>query len=268
MAQTIVRQKIIGNPGRRRPAARKRKRNPGDILGFVMSPAGNPGRKKGGSSMAAAKRRNRGKARANSSHKRRRRNPGTRMATRRNSSHRRRHTRENPGMRMNRHHRRHRRNPGAFAGGIGESITNAVFVIVGALGSKLGAQTVLGANNVGVTGYAANAAAGAVMWFLAEKVMKNRAAGNGIIAGTLVQIILRVINDYTPFGSYVANLGMGDYQAQSFVTPQVLVSPYQSAAIQIPNGWGAPPPPPMAAAPGGKGMGGRASYGAPGGGSY
>lgn len=263
MAQTIVRQKIIGNPGRR--ANRARKRNPGDILGFVMSPAGNPGRKKGGSSMAAAKRRNRGKARykANPRRKHHRKNPGTKMAMRRNSSPRRRGARRNPGYKV-RHHRR--RNPGMFAGGIGESITNAVFVIVGALGSKLGAQTILGANNVGVTGYAANAAAGGVLWFVAEKVMKNRAAANGIIAGTLVQIILRVINDYTPFGSYVANLGMGDYQAQSFVTPQVLVAPNQNATIQIPNGWGAPPPQAMAVVPGGKGMG-RSSYGG-GGGSY
>ena len=116
--------------------------------------------------------------------------------------------------------------------------TNAVFVIVGALGSKLGAQAVLGTNNVGVVGYAGNAATGAVLWFLAEKVMKNRNAANGIIAGTLVQIILRIINDYTPFGSYVANLGMGDYQMQSFVTPQVLVDPMRNANIQIPAGWG------------------------------
>ena len=123
-------------------------------------------------------------------------------------------------------------------GGIGATLTNAVFVIVGALGSKLGAQAVLGTNNVGVVGYAGNAAAGGVLWFLAEKVMKNRSASNGIIAGTLVQIILRVINDYTPFGSYVANLGMGDYQMQSFVTPQVLVAPWQNADIAIPPGWG------------------------------
>ena len=133
-------------------------------------------------------------------------------------------------------------------GGIGPMFTNAVFVIVGALGSKLGAQAVLGTNNVGVVGYAGNAATGAVLWFLAEKVMKNRAAANGIIAGTLVQILLRVINDYTPFGSYVANLGMGDYQMQSFVTPQILVDPMRNANIRVPPGWG--PGPPMSASAG------------------
>jgi hypothetical protein len=245
MAKTVVRQRIIGNPGRRRRhtkarAGHRRKKNPGaEILGFVLGPAGNPGRKKGGS-MARKRRRNRGTAvRRNRVHRRRRTNrksnPGLRAMHRNRSTRRR---RRNPGVsrirRMNRHHRR--RNPGDS--GIGAMFTNAVFVIVGALGSKLGAQAVLGTNNVGVVGYAGNAATGAVLWFLAEKVMKNRNAANGIVAGTIVQIILRVINDYTPFGSYVANLGMGDYQMQSFVTPQVLVNPMQNANIQIPAGWG------------------------------
>jgi hypothetical protein len=236
MAQTTVRQRIIGNPGQKRGYKRKasgkhRKRNPGDILGFVLSPpAGNPGRKKGGS-MAKAKR-NRGYARKNRPHHKRKRNPGMKMARRNPGYRHRRRSRRNVGRRTN--HRR--RNPGEM--GIGAALTNAVFVVVGALGSKLGAQAVLGTNNVGVVGYAGNAAAGGVLWFLAEKVMKNRNAANGIIAGTLVQIILRVINDYTPFGSYVANLGMGDYQMQSFVTPQVLVAPWQNADIAIPPGWG------------------------------
>jgi len=160
---------------------------------------------------------------------------------------------------MNRHHRR--RNPGDL--GIGPMFTNAVFVIVGALGSKLGAQAVLGTNNVGVVGYAGNAATGAVLWFLAEKVMKNRNAANGIVAGTIVQILLRVINDYTPFGSYVANLGMGDYQMQSFVTPQILVDPMRNANIRIPQGWGAGGGPPMSATAGAKQVRGGTAAAAP-----
>ena len=277
MAKTVVRQRIIGNPGRRRRhmkarAGHRRKRNPGaEILGFVLGPAGNPGRKKGGS-MARKRRRNRGTAvRRNRVHRRRRTNrksnPGLRAMHRNRSTRRR---RRNPGVsrirRMNRHHRR--RNPGDT--GIGALFTNAVFVIVGALGSKLGAQAVLGTNNVGVVGYAGNAATGAVLWFLAEKVMKNRTAANGIVAGTIVQIILRVINDYTPFGSYVANLGMGDYQMQSFVTPQVLVNPMQNANIQIPPGWGGGGGPAMSATAGvrqmrggGGGGGGQPAIAAP-----
>ena len=143
MAQTITRQRIIGNPGRRKRHARRRSRNPGEILGFVLGPtAGNPGRKRG--NMAKAKR-NRGKAKTNRHH-RRRGNPG--MHVRRNrhhAVHHHRRRRHNPGMRRNRHHH-HRRNPGDF-GGIGPMLTNAVFVIVGALGSKLGAQALLKSAN-------------------------------------------------------------------------------------------------------------------------
>jgi hypothetical protein len=242
MAITQRRTTVVGNPGRRAfgsaPAKRKkykrgpgaRHRNPGDIIGFTM--AGNPGRKQGGT-MAKTKRKYK-----KSSH----RNTGV--------SSKRRSYKKNPG-RVTHHRRRYRHNPGSnsFAGGgIGPLVTNAVFVIVGALGSKLGAQAVLGTNNVGVMGYAGNAVVGGVLWFITEKLMKNRAASSGVISGTLVQILLRVINDYTPFGSYVAQLGMGDYQAQSFVTPQVLLDPWNSAKIQIPPGWS---PRMVAAAPAG-----------------
>lgn len=140
--------------------------------------------------------------------------------------------------------RNYRRNPGGES--LTNIVTNAIFVIAGALGSKLLTQMVLGANNVGVVGYAGNAIVGGLMWFATEKVMHNKTASNGVIAGTAVQIILRLINDYTPFGQYVSQLGMGDYQAQSFVTPQVLVDPYNSAAIRIPGAWLPPPPPPPA----------------------
>ena len=204
---------------RHRPRSRK---NSGEIIGYTFA---QPARKnRGRKNMAKSARR---------THKRRahRTRVGHRVNRRRNT-----------GRRNYTHHRRrrvmHRRNPGVGGmGRIGGIAINAVFVIAGALGSKLLAQMVLGANNTGAIGYAANAIAGGVLWFLAEKVMHNKDAANGIIAGTAVQIILRLINDYTPFGSYVSQLGMGDYQAQAFVTPQVLVDPFNSARIQIPAGW-------------------------------
>ncbi len=149
-------------------------------------------------------------------------------------------------------HRKVRRNIGGGGRGFGSTLTNAVFVIAGALFSKLGAQIALGTNNTGPIGYFANAVAGAVLWFGTSKLMKNQAASDGVIAGTVVQVLLRVLNDYTPFGAYVANLGLGDYQMQSYVTPQVLVDPVNSAEIQQPNGWGQPMLP-AAAAPAGVG---------------
>ena len=241
MAVTTQRTRIVGNTGRRafgsssRPKPRPKsvghrtRSNVGEIIGFTL---GNPGRKAGSMKKKAHKKSasHRPKGYGKSLYKA---NPGRKVAG---------------GHHMTRYSKR--RNAGSVSG-LGPIVTNALFVIVGALGSKLGAQAVLGANNVGLIGYAANAAAGGVIWFLTEKVMHNRAAAAGVIAGTVVQIILRIINDYTPFGSYVAQLGMGDYQMQSFVTPQVLVDPWNSAEIAIPNGWGAAAPPMLTAGGGG-----------------
>jgi hypothetical protein len=258
------RKRIIANPGRRRnarkmsakqraifgrtPAIRaaakaslRRKRahglhrnrsrsNPSEIIGFTLA---NPARRKG-HKMARRRthhrkenRRRVNRSRRNPAHSHRRKHHSY---THHRRSNRRRH---NPRYRMNRRH--HRRNPGM--GQFGGYLTNAAFVLVGALGSKLGAQLILGANNTGWIGYGMNAIVGAGLWFITERVMKNKEAASGVIAGTLVEIILRIINDMTPFGSYVSGLGMGDYMMQSFVTPQVLVDPYNNAQIQIPNGW-------------------------------
>lgn len=273
MAQT-TRERIIANKGRRNLSAKqiryfgtpkqkaalratrkrshshrtnsrsrpKSKRNKGEIIGYTFAtPARkNKGRKK---HMAATKKSK--KARRARSNRRARANRVRRNAPRPHSY---RHTRRK--MRMNR-----RRNPGEGMGRISSIAINAVFVIVGAVGSKLLAQMVLGSNNTGVVGYAANAIAGGAMWFVAEKVMHNKDAANGIIAGTAVEIILRLISDYTPFGSYVSGLGMGDYQAQAWLTPQVLVAPYNNATIQWPQGLlSAVTPPPAATMPAGVGV--------------
>lgn len=129
-----------------------------------------------------------------------------------------------------------RRNAGHAASrfAMGNTVINGIFVIAGALGTKLITQMVLSANNTGWIGYGVSALVGAVLWFATDKTLHNPAASAGIIAGTVVQIIIRLINDYTPFGQYVSQLGMGDYQAQAFLTPQVLVDPYNSAQIQFP----------------------------------
>jgi len=234
MAKTYRKVKVVGNTGRRAfgsPSKKKKKyKRPGhatrsnpDIIGFTLL---NSGRK--GNMAKTKKKSKKAKGYAHSAH------------------------RSNTGHAK--HTKKHyRRNTGTM-GGMAPLVTNAAFVIIGALGSKLGAQAVLGTKNTGLLGYATNAAVGGALWFLTEKVMKNRAASTGVISGTIVQILLRIINDYTPFGQYVAQLGMGDYQMQSFVTPQVLVDPWRSAEIAIPPGW-APRMAP-AALPAGNGAGG------------
>lgn len=253
MARTTKITRVVGNRGRAFGSPRRRKsskrakhaarRNTGEILAYTLA-SGNPGRK-AKKKMATRKRKLKfgSKAwRAKYAHKA---NTGRRR-TKARSNHRRRTTtrsvrrykrRRNTG-RMTRRNYGRRRNPGT--GSIGEVITTSTFVLVGALGSKLGAQLVLGSNNTGVVGYAGNLAIGGVLWFLTDKVMKNKTAASGVIAGTVAQLILRLINDYTPFGSYVSQLGMGDYQMQSYVTPQILTDPTNNSNILIPNGWGAP----------------------------
>ena len=262
MARTTEITRVVGNRGRAfgSPSRKSYKRKSshhatrsnagGEILAYSLS-TGNPGARKG--SMATSKRKK--------SYKRR---PGSKRSYKKNTGHAKRHYggvshRRNTG-------RKYRRNTGTV-GSVGGLVTTGTFAVVGALGSKLGAQLVLGSNNSGVIGYAGNVAAGGVLWFLADKVMKNRNAAHGILIGTVIQVILRALNDYTPFGSYVANLGMGDYQAQSYVSPQILLDPIASADIRIPSGWGATAiaAPPMAA---GKGMNGFSPYDIGGASSY
>lgn len=223
----------------------KARRNVGELIGYTFNAGGtktNKGRrnsaKKGQHKMAKTKRKARRAAKAGSSgHHKRRRNTGHKS----HGGHTHRRARSRSRSRSN-----YRRNAGAgMFGNVGGILTNAVFVIAGALGSKLLTQMVLGTNNTGVVGYAGNAVAGIGLWFLASKVLKNSEAAKGVISGTAVQLVLRLINDYTPFGQYVNQLGMGDYQAQAFVTPQVLVDPYNSARIRIPGAWQPPPAPPQ-----------------------
>jgi hypothetical protein len=248
MAKTTKIVRVVGNRGRvfgspsrqkkrsKRPKHRSRA-NTGEILAYTLA-AGNPGRKAKRRNMAKRKRKLKfGSAawRARYMHKKRS-NTGTQRHRRRRNTSMRMTRRRNTGMRHYRRRNTGRRNPGT--GSVGEVITTSTFVLVGALGSKLGAQLVLGSNNTGVVGYAANLAIGGVLWFLTDKIMKNKTAASGVIAGTVAQLILRLINDYTPFGSYLSGLGFGDYQMQSYVTPQILTDPTRNANIRIPSGWG------------------------------
>jgi hypothetical protein len=223
------RARLRGSSSRsnKKRAAHRRRENTSHIVGYTLANGAKKGSKKMAATKKNRKRKNAGKGHAHHSGYKARRTNHSMM-------------RSNTGRRP-----RYKPNAGTFGGaGIGSIVTNAVFVIAGALGSKLITQMVLGANNTGLIGYAGNAITGGLMWFVTEKVMHNKTASAGVIAGTAVQIILRLINDYTPFGQYVSQLGMGDYQAQSFVTPQVLVDPYNSAQIRIPGAWLPPALPP------------------------
>lgn len=249
----VQRRTIIPNRGRaagrraRPVAARKKKQsNPSRLVGLTL----NKGRKK---SMATiAKRKPAAKTNKPRKHK-----GAVKQNRGRKAGHR---PRTIPNMK----HRPRRRNAGAMGGlKFGEIVINSIFAIAGAVGTKLLTQLVLGSNNTGFVGYGTTALIGGVFAFGVLHLMKSTAAGAGVAVGTVINIILRMINDYTPFGQYVSAIGVGDYQAQAFLTPQVLANPYQSAAIQWPQGLISammPPPAPPAvhpmAASGGSGMSG------------
>lgn len=172
--------------------------------------------------------------------------------------------RRNPGMVMKKSMRR--KNPGMNQ--LTDAVLGAGVVVAAAVASKLGAQMVLGDKNTGIMGYVGNVAAGVALFFAAKTVTRNPTVLSSIASGTTVQIVLRGINDFTPLGRYVQDLGMGDYQVQSYVTPQILRDPHASAEISIPRGWGGETVLMSAAAPQDKAPGMAGLYGGSGRGLY
>jgi len=221
------------------PRKTRKRSNPGDIITLALAnPA--PAATKGKSSMARRKKRSSVSRRRRSTTRRRRTNPvqvAHRRRTRRRSvaaapRRRRRSTaRRNPSI------RRRRRNPsmgGGIRSGMSGFLTQGLWAIGGAAGSKMLTQMVLGSSNTGVMGYGGNLAAAFVLGTGVKMVLKNQAAGNAVILGGVIQTLLRVLIDRTPFGAKVSNLGMGDYMAQNFLTPQRLVDGLNSAQIAPP----------------------------------
>jgi hypothetical protein len=160
--------------------------------------------------------------------------------------HRRRSSQSNPrrrysARRTNRAVRHNRRCGNPMGGAWGSEITHALYIIAGAVGSKMGAQLALGSSNTGFLGYGANLAAGGLLAWAAKAVTKSSDAAKGIFAGAVVQVILRLITDYTPFGQYASLQGVGDYMASNWVTPQRYVDGLNTAQVEIPTGWGGAP---------------------------
>lgn len=200
------------NPSRRRPAVKRKRRNPGGEL--IAITLGNPARKKRRNNTVA-----KALKRKNTSHQRRS-NPAGRPRTR-----------SNPAMK---HHRR--RNPSQ----IGIVVKTGVAVIGGAVVTKLATQAVLGSSNTGILGYAGNAVATGLAAWATHAFTKDKAIAQGVVVGGAVQIILRVINDYTPYGSMLALSGLGDYQVANFPTPSWYPNGLRSASPANPWAIAAP----------------------------
>lgn len=146
-------------------------------------------------------------------------------------------TKHNPARRYRaKHNYRRRRNPAGYS--VGALIETGVFATVGAVGSKLLTQLVLGSSNTGVMGYLGNVIAGGLIGIAADMGLKNKQAAFAIYVGTAIQLVLRAITDFTPYGQAVALTGVGDYQVSNFVTPQRYVDALHGAMVQVPAGFG------------------------------
>jgi len=100
--------------------------------------------------------------------------------------------------------------------------------VVGAIGATSLPNMLLGSSNQGAVGYLGMAAATGILAVGTHMVFKrNTMAVAGVIAGGAGAIIRRIIQDYSPVGSYLNSLtsgsGMGDYITNwNFTTPQII----------------------------------------------
>lgn len=189
----------------RRSSPRATKKNLGKVISLRIP----------GESMATATKKN--KSRKNA-----RRYSTDRRATKKNTGHRRRGSLRNPGM-----------------GDITGLLTNAVFTVAGAVGSQQITQMVLQTNNTGIMGYLGNLITGLVLSWGVKAFMHNEKAAAAVLAGSMVQVVLRLVADYTPFGQYTSSLGMGDYLSQVYLVPQHIARsrnwPHSATLTQSPT---------------------------------
>jgi hypothetical protein len=155
--------------------------------------------------------------------------------------------RMNPAPRRHRrrnysYHRRHNRRRNPSESSFKNDMMLAVAAFGGFFGSKILTQAVMQTNNTGVMGYLGNAIATAGLAIVTAMFPPTKRLTTMVLAGGAIQIVARVISDNTSVGQVLSSSGMGDYQMQNFVTPQRLVSPLDSAQIEIPTGWGAAAP--------------------------
>ena len=155
---------------------------------------------------------------------------------------------------MRHHHRR--RNPGG--GQIAGLVKQGVAVVAGAVGTKLATQMVLGANNTGIMGYLGNAVATGLAAWGAHAITKDKSISQGVTLGGVVQIVIRAITDFTPFGQYASLAGLGDYQVTA-----LQLSPWVPNGLRSPmpiNPWGAAALPPGTVNSSGAGVSGVPSW--------
>ncbi len=121
-----------------------------------------------------------------------------------------------------------------MGGGITNLITSAAYAIGGAVSSKYLTQMVLGTQNTGYLGYAANLAASFVGGKALGMFIKNKQAENSFILGGVIMTLVRFLSDQTPLGAKLKDAGFGDYEASTWLSPARYINAAQSAQVDLP----------------------------------
>lgn len=115
-------------------------------------------------------------------------------------------------------HKKRRRssNPmGSIIGSPKELIQGGIAGLAAAVATRQLPQVVLGANNSGVEGYAANAVTGIISTWIAG-AFAGAAAGRGAAIGSIVILIDRILSEnVSPIAQYISLSGVGDANAYS-----------------------------------------------------
>lgn len=189
---------------------KRRKNIPGAIITAGLA---NPAAKKERRTMSKSKtKKRRSTARPNQSHRSPRRAP----------------RRKNGLIPYNftgqRRHKKTKRRANPSLRSSGGLLKNGLFMLAGLVGSRLLPQAFLGSKNTGVMGYGSNLAIALGGGFAVKSVLRDSQAGNMFILGGIGGIILRAIQDFTPFGQAINSSlqGVGDvgiYGATTFFVP-------------------------------------------------
>lgn len=100
-------------------------------------------------------------------------------------------------------------------------------------------QFALGSRNAGLFGYAGNAVGALALGWGVKKFMRNPSAGDLVTLGGFVGIVLRAVQEFTPFGQLVSSQfrGLGDlgvYGVTTYFVPLAEAGGPDRGALALP----------------------------------
>ena len=120
--------------------------------------------------------------------------------------------------------RRRRRNPGELGKPM-DWLKGGVGVIGGGVGTRMIPQLIAPTANTSYTGYAMNAVTALGLAWATHAFTKDKVLTAAVAAGGFAALILRVVNDQSSIGQYLALSGMGDYMVSNWTVPQRIGDP-------------------------------------------